>query len=261
MPKDWRFMESFDGDDDAKKLETLENISDDDDEMPDTMTPRVVNIVATVNLGCEFDLFNIATMIRNAEYNPRRFQAVIVTIQEPRATGLIFRNGKVNIVGCKTEESAGLAARKFGRIIRKLGYPVKFRSFEVKNMVAVIDCKFPVRLQSLASERKYRPFTTYNPEIFAGVIFRIPEPRVTLLIFASGKIVMTAARNKEMLEEAAEWVYRILQMFNKETEPLPVEEPQEAPKETPVEIKPDPAEVKPEPKKKKRDPFKKPPKS
>ena len=261
MSNDWRFMESFDNVADAKKLEHLEATSD-DDELPETMTPRVVNIVATVNLGCEFDQFRIATMLRNAEYNPRRFQAVILKIQEPRATGLIFRNGKLNVVGCRTEETAELAARKFGRIIRKLGYPVKFKSFEIKNMVAVIDCKFPVRLQALASERKYRPFTTYNPEVFAGLIFKIPEPRVTLLIFASGKIVMTAARNKEMLEEASQWVHPILQLFEKDLNPpVPIEEPVEAPpQETTVEIKPDPAEEKPVTKKK-RDPFKKPPKS
>ena len=253
----WQYEESFD---DPKKLEELGAIIS-DEELEDAfgdMTPQIVNIVATVNLSCEFDLLKIAMSLRNAEYNPRRFPSVIVKISEPRATGLIFKNGKMNVVGCRTEESAEIAARKFAKIIRQLHYPVKFKSFEIKNLVAVADCHFQVRLESLANT--FRGFAKYNPEIFSGVIFRIPEPRVALLIFASGKIVMTAAKTQEMLREAADWILPILRAHEKSPPKMVI--PEEPP--TPVEPAPveeeQPVEVKQEVKKK-RNPFKKPPKS
>ena len=44
----------------------------------------IQNIVATCNLGCRVDLDKITQTARNAEYNPRRFQAVILRIREPR---------------------------------------------------------------------------------------------------------------------------------------------------------------------------------
>lgn len=61
---------------------------------------------------------------RNAEYNPKRFAAVIMRIREPRTTALIFSSGKMVCTGAKSEEDSRLAARKYARIIQKLAFPV-----------------------------------------------------------------------------------------------------------------------------------------
>ena len=55
----------------------------------------VQNVVATVNLDCKLDLKSIALHARNAEYNPKRFAAVIMRIREPKSTALIFASGKM----------------------------------------------------------------------------------------------------------------------------------------------------------------------
>ena len=57
------------------------------------------NIVSTVNLGVRLDLKNIALHARNAEYNPKRFAAVIMRIREPKTTSLIFASGKMVCTG------------------------------------------------------------------------------------------------------------------------------------------------------------------
>jgi transcription initiation factor TFIID TATA-box-binding protein len=56
---------------------------------------RSRNIVATVNLDCRLDLKTIALHARNAEYNPKRFAAVIMRIRDPKTTALIFASGKM----------------------------------------------------------------------------------------------------------------------------------------------------------------------
>ena len=43
---------------------------------------------------------------RNAEYNPKRFAAVIMRIREPRTTALIFSSGKMVCTGAKSEEDS-----------------------------------------------------------------------------------------------------------------------------------------------------------
>jgi len=92
------------------------------------ITPVLQNIVCTVNLDTRLDLKHITMMARNAEYNPRRFAAVIMRIREPKTTALIFASGKMVCTGAKSEELAKLASRKFARIIQKLGYPnAKFK--------------------------------------------------------------------------------------------------------------------------------------
>ena len=59
------------------------------------LVPQLQNIVATVNLGCKLDLKKIAMTALNAEYNPKRFAALIMRIHEPRTTALIFSSGKI----------------------------------------------------------------------------------------------------------------------------------------------------------------------
>ena len=89
------------------------------------IVPQLQNIVSTVNLGCRLDLKKIALHARNAEYNPKRFAAVIMRIREPRTTALIFSSGKMVCTGAKSEEQSRLAARKYARIVQKLGFDVR----------------------------------------------------------------------------------------------------------------------------------------
>jgi transcription initiation factor TFIID TATA-box-binding protein len=97
------------------------------------------NIVSTVNLGCVLDLKRIALQARNAEYNPKRFAAVIMRIRTPRTTALIFSSGKMVCTGAKSEGDSVQAARRYARVIQKLGFPV---IFECKKSIFVFKKNF-----------------------------------------------------------------------------------------------------------------------
>ena len=84
--------------------------------------PQIQNIVSTINLDCKLDLKIIAMRTPNAEYNPKRFFAVIMRIRKPRTTALLFNSGKMVCTGAKDEDESRIAARKFARIIQKLGF-------------------------------------------------------------------------------------------------------------------------------------------
>merc|ERR1711935_663035 len=96
------------------------------------IVPQLQNIVSTVNLACPLDLKKIALHARNAEYNPKRFAAVIMRIRDPRTTALIFSSGKMVCAGAKSEEDSRLAARKYARIIQKLGFPQNSKNSRFK---------------------------------------------------------------------------------------------------------------------------------
>uniref|UniRef100_A0A8C5K0R3 TATA box binding protein like 2 n=1 Tax=Jaculus jaculus TaxID=51337 RepID=A0A8C5K0R3_JACJA len=153
------------------------------------IVPQLQNIVSTVNLACKLDLKKIALHAKNAEYNPKRFAAVIMRIREPRTTALIFSSGKMVCTGAKSEEQSRLAARKYARVVQKLGFPARFLDFKIQNMVASCDVKFPIRLEGLVLT--HRQFSSYEPELFPGLIYRMVKPRIVLLIFVSGKVVLT----------------------------------------------------------------------
>lgn len=48
-----------------------------------------------------------------------------------------------------SEEQSRLAARKYARVVQKLGFPAKFLDFKIQNMVGSCDVKFPIRLEGL----------------------------------------------------------------------------------------------------------------
>lgn len=178
------------------------------------IVPQLQNIVSTVNLGCKLDLKKIALHARNAEYNPKRFAAVIMRIREPRTTALIFSSGKMVCTGAKSEEQSRLAARKYARIVQKLGFDAKFLDFKIQNMVGSCDVKFPIRLEGLVLT--HSQFSSYEPELFPGLIYRMVKPRIVLLIFVSGKVVLTGAKVRSEIYEAFDNIYPILKGFKKQ---------------------------------------------
>ena len=183
---------------------------------PSGIRPILQNIVATCNLAVELDLKTIALHARNAEYNPKRFAAVIMRIREPKTTALIFKSGKMVVTGAKTEEDARNAARKYARIIQKLDFPAKFTEFKIQNIVGSCDVKFPIRLEGLAY--KHSHYSSYEPELFPGLIYRMVSPKIVLLIFVSGKVVLTGGKVRNEIYSAFEKIYPVLEEFRKAVE-------------------------------------------
>ena len=82
--------------------------------------------------------------------------------------------------GAKSEEDSRLAARKYARILQKLGFPTKFKDFKIQNMVGSCDVKFSIRLEVL--DKAHRQFSSYEPELFPGLIYRSVTSSMLLLI-------------------------------------------------------------------------------
>lgn len=94
------------------------------------------------------------------------------------------------------------------------------QDFKIQNIVGSCDVQFPIRLEGLAcahgSFSKVNFLTAkisqdvvyiiitgtdiafdycqYEPEIFPGLVYRMKQPKVVLLVFTSGKIVITGAK-------------------------------------------------------------------
>ena len=190
--------------------------------------PKLQNIVSTANLGCPLKLRQIALQARNAEFNPKRFAAVIMRIKEPKTTALIFSSGKMVCTGAKSEEDSKKASRKYAKIIRSLGFPVEFKDFKVQNIVGSCDIKFQISLSKLniylcsltggsnSNNKNKKYICHYEPEIFPGLIYHMLDPEIVLLIFVSGKIVLTGAKKRGEIYEAFKKIYPVLFKFKLE---------------------------------------------
>jgi transcription initiation factor TFIID TATA-box-binding protein len=186
-----------------KKKKNRERINPDDfRHAPKTVAlPKfeLQNVVATFNLGVDhLDLRAIALHKPFVEYNPQKFAAATIRIREPRTTALAFASGNMVCTGAKTEIEARIAGRKYVRILQKHGIPVSFRNFKIQNIVA--SAEIPHTLKLLELSRSYGPYVSYEPDLFPGLVFRTTAPKLVFLLFRSGKIVITGAKNRKEIE-------------------------------------------------------------
>ena len=153
------------------------------------------NVVATFFLGVDrIDLRRLAQVYPFVEYNPSKFAAATVRIREPRTTALIFASGKMVCTGAKTEQAARLASRKYVRVLQRFNVPVSFCDFEIQNIVASAYLGRTMRLMELSQQ--FGPYVSYEPDLFPGLVFRTTNPKLVFLIFRSGKVVITGAKNR-----------------------------------------------------------------
>ena len=156
----------------------------------------------------------VAFKARNAEYNPRKVNAVVLRFRSPRATALVYSNGKVMVTGSHSADDARTTCKKVAKIVSKCGHPlVRYAEFKIENIVASTDVRYPVRLEGLAYE--HRGSCSYEPELFPGLVYRLLEPKISLLIFVSGKIVITGGRTNEDIINAFKSIYPVLHKYRK----------------------------------------------
>eukprot|EP01091_Cochliopodium_minus_P020336 TRINITY_DN8852_c0_g1_i1.p1 TRINITY_DN8852_c0_g1~~TRINITY_DN8852_c0_g1_i1.p1 ORF type:complete len:424 (+),score=103.63 TRINITY_DN8852_c0_g1_i1:22-1272(+) len=188
--------------------------TNDDDFNYDQKEPVLQNVISTFSLDCKLDLPKIQKKARNTEYHPKRFAALVMRIKSPQTTALIFSSGKVVVTGAKNESESKLACKKFARIVKKLDFPATFKDFKVQNIVASCEVGYKVSLEALNTSEHINS-CRFEPELFPGLIYKMIEPKVTLLIFVSGKIVITGAKTKKGVEAAFKNISPVLSNFKK----------------------------------------------
>ena len=70
----------------------------------------------------------------------------------------------------------------------------------IQNIVSTADLDCKLDLKKIAM---HDPNTEYNPKRFVAVIMRIRKPRITTLLFSSGKMVSTGAKDEAESKIAA----------------------------------------------------------
>ena len=62
---------------------------------------------------------------------------------------------------------------------------------------------------------RHSHYSSYEPELFPGLIYRMVQPKIVLLIFVSGKVVLTGGKLRKEIYAAFEQIYPVLQEFRK----------------------------------------------
>lgn len=169
---------------------------------------RIENIVATVILDHPIDIELLEETLPNFVYKPEQFPGIIFRVDRPKATALIFKSGKMVVTGTKSIGQLIEAVKKIIRTLIKHGIRIDGRPrVQIQNIVAGGDLHAYVNLEKAAY---YLEDCMYEPEQFPGLIYRMRSPRVVLLIFSSGKMVITGAKEEKEVEAAVKQVAKTL---------------------------------------------------
>ena len=169
---------------------------------------RIENIVATVTMNQSIDLDAVSRDVPGVEYNPGRFPGLVYRLSKPRTATLIFSSGKMVCTGSKSEEEVHNAVKKVIKNLKERNIVIMVTpEIQIQNIVASADLHAEVNEEKVASLLEN---TMYEPEQFPGLIYRMSEPKVVLLIFSSGKMVCTGAKREDEVRVAVEKVYQRL---------------------------------------------------
>ena len=165
---------------------------------------KVQNIVASTTFAEKLDLDVIAQSFEEAEYEPEQFPGLVYRLKNPKTATLLFKSGKANCTGAKTIEDVRTTIKIIAEKLEKIGVKIhKNPEIVIQNMVATSDLGGELNLSEVAISLGLEN-VEYEPEQFPGLVYRIKEPKVAMLLFGSGKIVCAGARKIEDVSLAVE---------------------------------------------------------
>lgn len=170
---------------------------------------EIQNVVASVSFGHPINLQQIATLMEEAvEYRPEQFPGLVFRLNKPKTATLIFGSGKMVCTGARSEKEVYKAIENIINKLKSKGINLAPNpKIQIQNIVASAQLNAEVNLEKAALQLDN---TMYEPEQFPGLIYRLDNPRVVLLIFSSGNMVCTGAKREEDVKVAVEKVYKTL---------------------------------------------------
>jgi transcription initiation factor TFIID TATA-box-binding protein len=170
---------------------------------------NIENVVASATLNQRVDLNAVVKGYPGVEYRPEQFPGLVFRLKRPKTATLIFNSGKMVCTGAKSEKEARRAVMKVIRELKKGGIIIIGKpELKIQNIVASAALGGLIDLEKSAYDLGR---TMYEPEQFPGLIYRMGVPKVVILLFASGKLVCTGAKQEEDVYEAVSKLHKKLE--------------------------------------------------
>jgi transcription initiation factor TFIID TATA-box-binding protein len=171
---------------------------------------KIENMVASTKLAEEFDLTVIESQFEGAEYNKQKFPGLVYRVSDPKAAFLVFTSGKVVCTGAKNVADVHTVIGNMAKKLNSIGIKtIENPQITVQNIVASADLHTILNLNAIAIGLGLENIE-YEPEQFPGLVYRIDEPKVVVLIFSSGKLVVAGGKTPEDCERSVEVVRKQL---------------------------------------------------
>jgi transcription initiation factor TFIID TATA-box-binding protein len=170
---------------------------------------NIENVVASATLKQRVDLNAVVKGYPGVEYRPEQFPGLVFRLKRPKTATLIFNSGKMVCTGAKSEKEARRAVMRVIKELKKSGIIIISKpELKIQNIVASASLGGVIDLEKAAYTLGR---TMYEPEQFPGLIYRMDEPKVVILLFASGKLVCTGAKREQDVYDAVSKLHKELE--------------------------------------------------
>ena len=170
----------------------------------------IVNVVATATLNQKLDLDELGKFTEIL-HDPEIYGGRVAYFKSPNMKGKvsIFASGKMISVGTKSEKEAAseLECAKEFLVKKGIATPTLLKP-KTQNIVVTVNFEESINLEELAKNRK----TIYEPEQFPGAILKIELYNATVLIFASGKAVVTGLKSSRQIKPVVQKIVSIINL-------------------------------------------------
>jgi transcription initiation factor TFIID TATA-box-binding protein len=182
------------------------------------MEPKISNITATAQVANELNLKKLARRMWNVEYNPRKFNALIVRTRHPKITALVFHTGKMVIIGAKSQEESLNGGKKVAKLLRRAGgKQIKMKEFRIQNIVASAQVNYRIDLETLCFSKPALIY--YEPELFSPackIRFSKEDGNLTALVFRTGKLIYTGSVDCSKINDFHSYLRRLLLKYRQQ---------------------------------------------
>jgi len=177
----------------------------------------IQNVVASARFQHRIDLKAVVRAFPDADYRPERFPGLVFRLKKPKSSCLIFETGKMVSTGTKSVKQARRAVLTVARELSKNGIVViGTPEVQIQNIVASVELgNVTIALDDfIYAAHKLGRTIIYEPDQFPGAIYRMKDPQVVFLVFATGKLVCVGAKIEEDIYRAAHKLLGILEKMH-----------------------------------------------
>ncbi|MFB6241172.1 MAG: TATA-box-binding protein [Candidatus Nanosalina sp.] len=169
---------------------------------------KIVNVVGSGSFDREFDLSAIAGDLGPlAEYNEKKYPGMYVRSSEDSPLATVYRTGKFIVTGASSVDELYEMKNDLVEILCNLGVVLdsELDWFRVQNLVCTTTLSDELNLNALSIGLGLDQ-TEYEPEQFPGLIYRSPDFESVILIFSTGKAVITGSSDLQEAEAVADFL-------------------------------------------------------
>lgn len=179
---------------------------------------QIVNAVGSGALATEFDLEQVSRALGPvAEYDPEKYPGMYLRLSDDEPLITVYRTGKYIVTGAESEAELHRVRDQFLTLLsdEQILTSTTDDGFAVQNLVCTAELEERQNLQALAIGLGLER-TEYEPEQFPGLIYRPVDYPCVLLVFATGKVVVTGSMDlRDATEAFADLENRIAQFTEK----------------------------------------------